>query len=197
MKRIFGARLSLLLACTGLALSGCGSSPPVSFFTLPSVPPAAAVTAAAYSVVVGPVTVPEMIDRPQLVLRASPTRVEVTEQARWAAPLKTEIPRVIAEQLAQLLPGAITATSFQRAIPAPDYRVLIDIQRFDSTPGEGAAIEASWTVRGPGGALVSGQSAASEPAGAGYDELVAAHGRALNAVSRDVAAAITKLRGGP
>ena len=192
MKRIFGACFSAVLA-----LAGCASSPPVSFFTLPATPPpAAAAAAGTYSVVVGPVTVPEMVDRPQLVLRASPTRVEVREQARWAAPLKTEIPRVIAEQLAHLVPGAATATSLQRAIAAPDYRVLIDIQRFDSAPGESAAIEASWTVRGPGGALVSGQSVANESAGAGYDQLVAAHGRALNAISRDVAAAIAKLRAG-
>ena len=30
---------------------------------------------------------------------------EIAEQARWAAPLKSEIPRVIADQLARLLAG--------------------------------------------------------------------------------------------
>jgi hypothetical protein len=39
-----------------------------------------------------------------------------------------------------------------------------------------------------------GRSLVSEPAGAGYDELVAAHSRALGAMSRDIAAAIEASR---
>lgn len=198
MKTPAGALLAVLLASMVLAVSGCGTSPPVRFFTLASEPPSqtTAAAGAAFSIAVGPVTVPELVDRPQLVLRASSTQVEVAEQARWAAPLKSEIPRVIADQLARLLPGASTATSSQRAVSPPDYRVLVDIQRFDSAPRDSATIEASWTVRAPDGTLVAGRSVASEPAGAGYDELVAAHSRALSTVSRDIAAAIVKLRSG-
>jgi uncharacterized lipoprotein YmbA len=130
------------------------------------------------------------------VLRTSATQVQVAEQARWAAPLKSEIPRVIADQLAHLLTGASTGTSAQRAVSAPDYRVPVDIQRFDSRPGVGAEIEASWTVRASDGALLAGRSAAAVPSGASYDELVAAHSRALGTVSRDIANAIVKLRAG-
>jgi uncharacterized lipoprotein YmbA len=200
MKILTRVQRCAVLACAVFALSGCGgTSPPVRFFTLASEPPPttasrSGATDAGYAITVGPVTVPELVDRPQLVLRSSSTQVEVAEQARWAAPLKTEIPRVIADQLARLLPDANTATSAQRAVSAPDYRVLIDIQRFDSTPRENATVEASWTVRAVDGASISGRSIASEPGGGGYDELVAAHSRALNAVSRDIAAAIAQLR---
>ena len=196
MKTPARALRPALLACVLIALSGCGASPPVRFFTLSSeAPPQAPVaTDAAFSISVGPVTVPEIVDRPHLVLRTSPTQVEVAEQARWAAPLKVEIPRVIAAELARLMPGASAATSAQRAVRPPDYRVLVDIQRFDSAPSAGATIEATWTVRGPDGTLVAGRSVAAEPAGGGYDELVAAHSRALSIVSRDIAAAIAKLR---
>ena len=55
-------------------------------------------------------------------------------------------------------------------------------------------IQASWTVRPVDGTLVTGRSVASEAAGAGYDELVAAHSRALRAISRDIAAAIATVR---
>lgn len=187
-------RLTLLVAL----LAGCGTSPPISFYTLPSEPPLQAGAAASdYFVAVGPVTVPDAVDRPQLVLRSSATRVEIADQARWAAPLKHEIPRVIARQLARALPGAATATSADRAVPVPEYRVMIDIQRFDSSPGEGAAIEATWTVRDSSSVLRAGRSIATEPAGAGYTALVEAHGRALGAVSRDIAAAIAALRAAP
>ena len=201
MRSPAGVVRSALLACIAFAVSGCGTSPPVRYFTLASEPSQAArkadATANPYAIAVGPVTVPELVDRPHLVLRTSSTQVQVAEQARWAAPLKSEIPRVVADQLASLLTGASTATSSQRAVSAPDYRVLIDIQRFDSTPGVSAAIEASWTVRTRDGALLAGRSVANEPSGAGYDELVAAHSRALGAVSRDIANAIVKLRAGP
>jgi uncharacterized lipoprotein YmbA len=178
-----------------LVVAGCGTSPPVLYFTLASGAPPRSTSAPIYTIAVGPVTVPEIVDRPHLVLRVSPTRVEVAEQARWAAPLKIEIPRVIANQLARLLPGASTVTSSERATGLPDYRVLVDIQRFDSAPGEAATIEASWSVRSRDGALVDGRSVANEQAGGGYDEVVAAHSRALGGVAKDIAAAIVKLRG--
>jgi uncharacterized lipoprotein YmbA len=176
-----------------LSLTGCGTPPQERFFTLASesAPPAAT---SSYSVIVGPVGVPELVDRPQLVIRTSPTRVEIAELARWAAPLKSEIARVIGDHLARALDGARVSTSSERATGTADYRVLIDIQRFESTPNEGAAVQAAWTVRPTNGAAVSGQSVASEPAGAGYDELVAAHSRALASISRDIAHAIAQAR---
>jgi len=176
---------------------GCGTSPPPRFFTLASEPPASAAAAIApvLTIAVGPVTVPELVDRPQFVLRSAPNAVEIAELARWAAPLKSEIPRVIADHLARLIDGARTWSSAQRASSGlPDYRVLVDIQRFEMTPGEGAMLQALWTVRARDGAPVSGRSVVTEPAGAGYDDLVAAHSRALASVSRDIATAIAALR---
>ncbi len=182
---------ALVAAVLGLT-AACGTSPPSRFFTLATAPPAAVTPAEtrSISIVVAPVSVPELVDRPQFVLRTAPTRVEIAEQARWAAPLKSEIPRAIAAQLARFLPGARVTTSSQRASDIPDARLVVDIQRFDSTLNESAVIEAAWTVRLRDGRTIGGHSLANEAAGAGYDELVAAHSRALGVISRDIAAAI-------
>jgi len=52
-------------------------------------------------------------------------------------------------------------------------------------------VEILWQVSTAKGGVKTGQSAVREPAGGpGYDALVAAHVRALAAVSRDIAAAI-------
>jgi uncharacterized protein len=196
MKTIALALL-VILACA--AISGCGASPQVRFFTLASEPPRqrdSGASSAEFSIIVGPVTVPELVDRPQFVLRAAPGRVEIAEQARWAAPLKSEISRVVADHLARLLEGARTATWMQRAAGVPDYRVLIDVQRFETAPQKEATIQALWTVRSVDGVPpLTGRSIATETAGEGYDELVAAHSRALERVSRDIAAAIAAARG--
>ncbi|NTW98761.1 MAG: hypothetical protein HGB35_02305, partial [Geobacteraceae bacterium] len=73
-----------------------------------------------------------------------------------------------------------------------DYRVLVDIQRFESSPGDAVTVEAVWSVRRVvGGEAKTGRSLVREPVdGAGYDPLVAAYGRAILSVSRDLAGAI-------
>ncbi len=188
--------LTLLLLA---AASGCGRSPAVNFYTLAAMAPEAASTAAAsHSVAVGPVTLPELVDRPQLVIRVAASRVDILETHRWAEPLKNEIPRVLAENLARLLRPARVSTYGQSASRDAEYRVLVDIQRFESVPGDGVTIEALWSVRrtAVGAVPGKGRSIVREPAvGTGYEALVAAHGRALAAISRDIAQALLEEEG--
>ncbi len=196
-------RRTIAIAVLCVAAAGCGTTPKARFYTLSAVPAAALGAApravAGYGVAVGPISVPEAVDRPQIVVRLSPSQVEISELHRWAAPLKSEIPRVIAEHLTRLLDSARVWAYPSAAGPETDYRVLLDIERFDSAPGDTVAIDALWTVRRvSGGAPRSGRSSVRErTAGEGYDGLVAAHERALAAVSRDIAQAIRELRAAP
>jgi len=182
-----------IVACLALALAAACSSPPKErYYTLTAAPGAAVPAGTAPSVAVGPVTVPEAVDQPQFVVQAGANEVSIYEFHRWAGPLKGEIARVIAANLAQDL-GTTRVWSFaQTTLGAPDYQVLVDVQRFDSVLGEAVTIEALWTVRrAAGGAPRTGRSSVREPvSGAGFDALVAAHSRALARVSKDVAGAI-------
>ncbi len=143
---------------------------------------------------VGPISLPEVVDRPQLVVRSGPNKVTLIDEHRWAESLKGEIPRVIAENLSRLLAtGQVWA--YPQNVTGPfDYRVLVDIQRFESTPGQIAAIDALWTIQRPskeGVVLKSGRSTVQQPiAGQEYDALVSAHSRALAAISGEIAEAI-------
>jgi uncharacterized lipoprotein YmbA len=180
-----------------MLLAGCASPPKERFYVLsPSGTAAPAASGLSYRVVVGPVTVPAAVDRPQIVLRAGPNRVTLQEQARWAEPLKESIPRVIAGNLAVLLGDTQAAADSQSAAAAAACRVALDIQRFDSVLGEAATLEVLWTVIVVnGGAATSGRFLIREPArGPDYDAIVAAHDRALAALSREIAAAIQKGR---
>jgi uncharacterized protein len=164
----------------------------------PTVPPpvtpapaSAASALAAASVVVGPVTLPELVDRPQLVVRVAPNRVAILESERWAEPLRSQIPRVIAEDLGRLLGSGRVASYLQHSGTEAGCRVLLDIERFEASPGEAVRVEAVWSLRRAGGVALSGRSRVHEAAaGEGYDALVAAYGRALLAVSADLAQAI-------
>jgi len=175
-----------LMVVLALFLSGCGSTLKERFYTLdaPEPPPTAA---GGPSVAVSPVTVPELVDRPQIVVRMGPNQVGIGEQARWAEPLKSAIARVVAANLATALGGRVAP---QRAGDA-DYRVAIDVQRFESTPGDGVLIDAAWSVAPKNGERRVGRSLAREKVrGADYDALAAAHSAALAAISREIAAAI-------
>lgn len=177
-----------------LTLTGCSRSPRVSFYTLESAAQidSSATISAVPTIAVGPVTLPDVVDRPQLVMRVAANRVEILESHRWAEPLKSEIPRLIAENLGNLLGSSRVSSYLQNTGSDAEYRLFVDIQRFESLPGEAVTVEAIWSLRhAAGGSPKTGRSLVREPVSAdGYDPLVAAYSRALLAVSRDLATAI-------
>lgn len=181
----------LLSAFVAGAVFGCGASAPARFYTLNSTATATGAPAASYAVLVGPVSVPSAVDRPQFVIQVAPNRVELDEFNRWAAPLNDGIARAVAGNLAVLLGtphvAAAPATNFD-----PTYRVTIDVQRFESIPGEAVVVDAAWAVRTvAGGATRTGRTVAREAVRDGrFEELAAAHSRALAKLSSDIAAAI-------
>jgi uncharacterized lipoprotein YmbA len=172
-------------------LAGCASAPS-RFYTLDAPEPDPTVQSAPASVAVAAVTLPDLVDRPQLVVRRGAHEVSILETQRWGAPLRGEIARVIAANLSRELGGVPVAAYPQNAVASAKVRVSVDVQRFDSTPGEAAYVEALWSVRRvPGGEPASGRSVVRAPAsGPGYDALVDAHSRALAVISRDIAAVV-------
>jgi len=182
--------------------NGCASSPQASFYTLSAeraeeqtgtgTPTPIPTT---WAIVMGAVTVPEIDDRPQFVLRVDPNRITLDEFSRWADPLKSQIRRVIAADLALQFPGALVSGYPQSVDPKLTYFVSVDVQSFESAP-EAASVSVLWSVKPPKeGAPVSGRTVVSEPTGAqGNDALVAAHSRAMAAVSAAIATAIRSTR---
>ena len=76
MARVIGlAALPLLI----VMLSGCAGSPPVHFYQLSPEATAGAVGSATVGtelrIAVGPISLPEVVDRPQLVVRSGPNQV--------------------------------------------------------------------------------------------------------------------------
>lgn len=183
--------LLLVLVLAALAAApGCASKPS-RFYTIQASAPPASVAGTSYTVIVGPVTIPASVDRPEMVVQVAPNQVELLEFDRWASPLGDAIARAVAVDLANLLGTPRVATA-PFANFAADYRVTLDLQRFESTPGDAVHIEAVWVVKHAESARArSGRTVVREPVdGKGYDALAAAHSRALAQVSADIAAEI-------
>ncbi len=179
-----------LITLVAAIAAGCASAPS-RFYTLTATATADGTPAAPYAVVVNPVSVPAVVDRPEFTVQVAPNRVAVDEFTRWAEPLNDNIASVVAGDLAVLL-GTPQVATVRLANFDPAYQVTIAIQRFESVPGKSVLVEALWVVhKSAGGAAQSGHTVASEPvSGNGFDALAAAHSRALAKLSGDIAAAI-------
>ncbi len=182
------ATLALLAAAL---ISGCGSSAKTYYYTLQT--GAASETAAkssSNSIAITSLSLPEIVDRPQLVLRAGDTQVTISDNHLWGQPLKSEIARNLAAHLARETGTARVLLPGQAGYDEAEYKISIDILRFDSVSGADATIEANWNVRRKGANQpVIGHALVKEAANSpGYDALVAAHGRALARLGREIAA---------
>lgn len=189
-----GLAIGATILLCGMAV-GCSRSPRTTFYTLtaPAPSPGSAAPAAGTTVAIGPITLPEMVDRPQLVVREAQNRVSILEAQRWAEPLKTGIPRQLAQELKRQL-GVEVAWYPQHATADAQYRVQLDVQRFEAFPGDAVIVETLWTVRRAGAAPKTGHSLVREPVqGAGYEAVAAAFSRALSRVGGDVAAGLRTL----
>lgn len=173
-------------------LAACGSTPKESFYTLSAPPPVEASATATISIVVGPVTVPEAVDRTPMVIRTGPNQVDIADLHRWAEPLKAAIPRVLAAHLARALGTARVTSSRQAGGAEADYRVAVEVSRFESSFTDGATLEAAWTIIGKAG-TVRGRTVARETASPGdHAGIASAHSRALEKLAGDIANAMRR-----
>jgi hypothetical protein len=193
---MMGRLAAFALPCILLALAAGCSSPPVKYYTLSAVAPPASTTSK-IAVVVGPVAVPSVVDRPQIVVTTGANQVTVDDFNRWASSVQDNLERAVAENLAALL-GTQRVTLFQSSLGAePEYRVQIEVRNFESAPGKYASLDAVWTVRRlKDRKTETGRTTVREQVeGEGFDALAAAHSRGIAKMSREIADTIRMLAG--
>jgi uncharacterized lipoprotein YmbA len=200
------SRIALIAVLGILAALAVGcTSPPSHMYTLsrstPNSPSSAQEPAASATgtsnlyVIVGPVSIPAMVDLPQMVIRTGPNQVSIEEFNRWAEPLQSNISRVVADELVILLATPRVGMFQQSQNADADYRVSIDVQTFESAPGDAATLSALWTVRRTKDAKTRvGRTTVREPTpNQSYQAIAAAHSRAIGQLSQDIADAIREL----
>src|SRR5262249_18000674 len=147
-------RTRVLIPCgvALLVLSGClGGTPTTQFYLVPSLsgPDTASPAAAGrrdLTLGVGPVTVPPYLDRPQIVTRTSRAKLVLADLDQWAAPLPDTIARVLAEDLALLLPTErVVLYPWPRTMD-PDSQVTVEVLQLDRGPGGEVVLAARWSL---------------------------------------------------
>ena len=187
-KRLIGIVFSALI------LSACASTAPSSFYTLTPLSEAAnrqiPLSDRGVSLGVGPVVFPDFLDRPQIVARTSPNRLEIDEFHRWGGALQDDFLRVLGENLAHLLKtGRVLVYPAEVRFPV-DFRIIADVVRFEGSADGMAVLKVRWAVVDPYSErpLVVRESAYRSPVdGDGKEGLVAALSKNLGEFSREVA----------
>jgi uncharacterized protein len=203
MRDRFFQTILLLFLFISVLLAGCGGSPtPVEFYTLNSLSgtPQQANPADAdqnIAIGIGPVKIPKILDRPQIVTRIGPNKIKVDEFHRWAGPLGAGFAQVLAENISVLL-----ATDQVEVYPwevdfKPHYRIVLDVRYFEGQLGENVVLDVVWRVSGQESQKIKAAKASviNEPlAAADYETLVAAKSQAIAQLSREIAQEIRKLQ---
>jgi uncharacterized lipoprotein YmbA len=181
------------LACiAALAILGaCAGAPATRHITLDDGRPLVARSSLTPGIAVVRASVPDRIDRPQLVLRSESNHVALSEQYRWAEPLRRQIPRLIANDLGELLDSSrIAALSAEDAGFAVDFKLALDFQQLDAIIGQGVDVDVLWRLEPRSGKSLVGRSSFRQAlSGAATDQpaLVAAQRQALRRVAAEIA----------
>jgi uncharacterized lipoprotein YmbA len=189
-----------LLAGSLLLLSACASTPPTNFYVLePLSEPSAPTTGTArkLQIGVGPISIPALIERQKIVTRTAANSIEIAEFHQWASPLKENITQVLAHDLSLLMPDNIVRSYPWGAFGSVDYRIIVEVVRFDTQPGKSANLEASWAIMNEKNhqILTQGRSKIERPlSDTSYAGTVNALSALLGEFSRELSLALAEIK---
>jgi len=192
------AHVLLTSAAVALLFMGClgpGTTRPTRLFVLnaTATPSDSNARSTDLRLGVGRISLPERLNRSQIVTRTGTNEVHLANFTQWAEPLEKSIPRVLSENLATL-----TGTEQVFVYPWPtlmeiDLKVEIAILEFEGNSDGEVSLAARWRwVRSNGSELhpLQGSSYSESATDRSTEALVAAMSRALAALSREIASAI-------
>ena len=214
MRTYLGSALVALFLLL-ITLAGCGNDPPTRFYVLSTMTDQAATPGKGIAIGIGPITLPEYLNRPQIVTRLSGNQLAVAEFDQWGGDLNDNMTRALAANLSNLLEtDRVSLYPWQNEAPI-EYQVTVDVVSFEQDVDGSSLLTVFWSVVDPRsgkvklmrrsnyrdagntgqpsttGHTVMNQNGDMRP----YDAVVAAMSRNLEALSRDIAGAISSLRG--
>jgi hypothetical protein len=186
-----------------LFLTACGTSPPAKFYTLTPLPTQTqtekvVINEKSKFIAIGPVEIPEYLDRVEIVTRAEPNQLVISEFDLWGGSIKTDISRVLVENIGSFLAGDGISVIAWKAIMAESYRVLVIFNRFDAIAGGNLFLKAQWAVLDKEGkTFLSFKeiNITKHVKGSSYNSIVAAMSDSLGDLSKAIAESITSIRG--
>jgi len=189
-------RLSFASLLAALLLAaGCASPlPPVQWVRLPAQAPDAPAAprppgGPAWQLM-SPVLLPGHLDRDALLVPQGQAGLQPLGGARWAEPLRDAVPRLLRQDLAQLLGAPLWAAPLPPGV-RPARQLRLEVTALDvADGGRSVRLQARWSLADPAGALPpqlgeAGFNTAAD--GSDADALAVAHRRALWQLAQRIA----------
>lgn len=149
----------IMAAILVAGLSGCVSSPtPVSRYTLPlSDARAEALSGdAGHTVAVAPVSTARYLRHDGILMQLSDIELRHADNHLWAEPLERQLDRTLKYSLAQNLAGTqVLQARPGLAIEESNYRLTVDIDRFQGRHDGKAVVGGEWGIRNDQGRQVA------------------------------------------
>jgi uncharacterized protein len=197
---IEGIRLPAI-GLLAILVAGCAGSPPSSLYTLSAIGTAASESQSPQAppavIAIGPVSLPDYLDRPQIVTRQSAYELELAANDRWAAPLYDMLPRVLVEDLALRLPSDRIVSFPETGDASFDYRVAVQVSRFDVDAAGEAALATRWQFyarSAPRALLVADDTLQRRVEDRGFDAYAASLSAALAELGDRIAQGVNSVR---
>jgi uncharacterized lipoprotein YmbA len=147
----------------------------------------------------GPVEIPEYLERQQIVTRTRANELVLADFDRWGGSLEREISRALVATLSDRLASRNIRVAAWRSVTLPPvtsgYRAAVSISRFDGVLGQSVVLHGRWELMAERGAkadsLAVREATVTEKIdGESYEALVAAMQRALVRFGQEMADAI-------
>ena len=99
-----------------------------------------------WTLVVGPVELPDYLLQPYIVTRSQKQEIHVNRNHRWAEPLDVVITRVVAENIGQRLGTDRVLTYPWKGNLQLDYQIVLDIHRFERNDSKEVVLGGQWSL---------------------------------------------------
>lgn len=195
--------LSFMVLLLAVLFAGCrGNAPRVEYYTLHAPGGMDAGSGAAkidrpISIGVGPVGLPEILDRPQIVTRTGPNKLNVDDFHRWAGRLENDFARVLAQTISLLLvTDQVAVYPWDNAFK-PQYQITVDVRQFEGSWGQNVTLEVFWRIIEPQRQKILRikKSVIKEPLPAtDYESLVSSKSRAVADLGREIGRELRELQ---
>jgi len=167
---------------TALLLLAACRSDPIQFHTLTPTQVGNHSTTTVGVIQIETISLPPQVDRAQIVIREGNSTLAILESHWWGATLVEELRSALADQLSN-------------SPVKGKYSVRVDVQRFDSVPGQYALMDVIWRLRSAepdNKAQVICRSTLQTPSGATVDELVLAQQNNIKRLAALISQAATR-----
>jgi uncharacterized protein len=137
----------LLTSCAIGLLCACATSRPDHFYILSAQPQAAAQpTTAPTTPVVLKVTLPSLVDRPEMILNTSADGVAVLEHERWGAPLPDLVVQTLGQDIERRRGDLFVGGQGAVRPNGAAVKITVDVVQMTARQGDRVSIETHWRI---------------------------------------------------